>query len=144
MLGFIRLAWISNLKKKVSACLMWIIIKFLIKFYRIWLTCPLHMTYIFISTLTRLLSLVSTAWICIVFTVTCPEGTYIAGSTTCALCPAGTFNPGTGQTQCTTCSGGTSTYSEGNVFSNACQGIWFSYHSLYSYACNVSHLEMVK
>jgi hypothetical protein len=54
--------------------------------------------------------------------VTCPEGTYIAGSTTCALCPAGTFNPGTGQTQCTTCSGGTSTYSEGNVFSNACQG----------------------
>ena len=67
MLGFICLVWISNLKKKVSACLMWIIIKCLIKFNRIWLTCPQHMTLVFISTLARLLSSVSTDWICIFF-----------------------------------------------------------------------------
>ena len=59
----------------------------------------------------------------LLFSVSCPEGTYTTGSATCGLCPRGTYNGATGQSNCFSCSAGQSTYTTGNVAASACQGM---------------------
>lgn len=61
------------------------------------------------------------------FSVACPEGTYVTDQDTCDLCPVGTYNSLTEVSTCISCPDGTTSYTKGNIFPGSCTGIAFTY-----------------